>query len=153
MSRASDYERQTEELLLPILKEQDFMLWSVEFEKEAGQEYLRVYIDKEGGITIDDCELVSRALEEKLDALDFIAEPYILEVSSPGLDRPLRRDRDLELSIGRPVFVRLYAPREGEKEFEGDLLSYDDKTVTLQSEEGETTFLRTEIALIRLNSF
>ena len=106
MTKRETYEQKTEALLAPLLEEHRFELVDVEFVKEAGTWFLRAYIDKPGGITIDDCELVSRALSDLLDEKDFIEETYILEVSSPGLGRPLKKDRDFERSLGESVEVR-----------------------------------------------
>ena len=123
----------------------------VEYVKEGGNWYLRAYIDKEGGITVDDCEVVSRALGDLLDAEDFIEEAYILEVSSPGLGRPLKKEKDFKRSIGEEVEVRTYRAINKQKEFVGLLVSYDKDSVTLQlDEENEMTINRSDIALIRL---
>ena len=125
------YERKTEVLLKPLMEERQFELVDVEFVKEAGNWFLRVYIDKPGGITIDDCELISRALSDKLDEEDFIVESYILEVSSPGLGRPLKKEKDFVRSQGQSVEVKLFRPIEKQKEFTGILKSWDKDTVTL----------------------
>ena len=135
MAGKKNYAERAEALLVPILERECFELVDVEWVKEGQDWYLRAYIDKEGGITIGDCEMVSRALEEKLDAEDFISENYILEVSSPGLDRPLKKDRDFLRSIGKEVEIRLYKPLDGEKEYVGTLLSYDKDTVRVGLEE------------------
>ena len=112
---------------------------------------MRVYIDKQGGITIDDCELVSRALSEQLDKDDFIEDSYILEVSSPGLGRPLKKEKDFERSIGKEVEVRLFQAINKQKEYIGILTSYDKDTVTVElEEENPLTIQRKNIALIRL---
>lgn len=108
MTRREQYEERTEQLVMPIVDENNFELVDIEYVKEAGNWFLRVYIDKQGGITIDDCELVSRALSEQLDKDDFIEDSYILEVSSPGLGRPLKKEKDFERSIGKEVEVRLF---------------------------------------------
>lgn len=150
MSRHEDYEKRTEELLMPLMEENSFELVDVEYVKEAGTWYLRAYIDKEGGINIDDCELVSRALSDKLDELDFIEEAYILEVSSPGLGRPLKKDKDLKRSLGEEVEVRTYRAIEKQKEFTGVLKSFDEESITIEIEEKEMSFARKDIALIRL---
>lgn len=119
--------------------------------KEAGTWFLRAYIDKPGGITIDDCELISRALSDQLDKDDFIEEAYILEVSSPGLGRPLKKDKDLERSLGESVDVRLFRAIDRQKEFTGILKTWDKETVTLEFEdEAELVIERANIALIRL---
>lgn len=150
MSKHEDYEKRTEDLLLPIMEENNFELVDVEYVKEAGNWYLRAYIDKEGGINIDDCELVSRALSEKLDEVDFIEEAYILEVSSPGLGRPLKKDKDLKRSIGEEVEIRTYRAIDRQKEFTGVLKSFDEENITIDMEEKEVSFARKDIALIRL---
>lgn len=147
----AEYESRTEQLLLPIIEENHFELVDVEWVKEAGVYYLRAYVDKEGGITIGDCELVSRALSDLLDQYDYISENYILEVSSPGLDRPLRKDKDFARSIGKEVELRLFRPVDKVKEFTGILTAYDKETVTIQTEDfGEKTFRRKDISMIRL---
>lgn len=151
MARREEYESRTERFLLPLLEQQRFELVDVEYVKEAGNWYLRAYIDKEGGITVDDCENVSRALSDWLDQEDFIEDSYTLEVSSPGLGRPLKKEKDFERSLGEEVEVRLYKPREGQKEYTGILKAYDKETVTVETEDSrEEVFTRSEIALIRL---
>lgn len=150
MTRREQYESRTEELLLPILNEHNFELVDVEYIKEAGTWYLRAYIDKEGGITIDDCELVSRALGDLLDKEDFIEDSYIMEISSPGLDRPLKKEKDFERAMGKAVEIRTYRPIEKQKEFCGILRAYDGAGVTIQDEDRELRFEKKDIALIRM---
>ena len=150
MSKHEDYEKRTEELLMPLMEENSFELVDVEYVKEAGNWYLRAYIDKKGGINIDDCERISRALSDKLDELDFIEETYILEVSSPGLGRPLKKDKDLKRSLGEEVEVRTYRAIEKQKEFTGVLKGFDEESITIEIEEKEMSFARKDIALIRL---
>ena len=145
-----DYESKTETLIQPLIDANHFELVDVEWVKEGANWYLRVYIDKEGGITVDDCELVSRAFEEKLDEEDYISENYIFEVSSPGLDRPLKKEKDFIRNIGKDVEVKLYKAINKEKEFVGILTAYDDETVTLEMDDESTmTFNRSDIAIIR----
>lgn len=148
--KKADIERRCEELVTPIIDENGFELVDVEYVKEGSDYYLRVYADKEGGITIDDCVLISRALEVKLDEEDFIADAYILEVSSPGLGRPLKKEKDLKRSIGKNVDVKLYQAIDGEKEFTGILKAYNEETVTIETEAGDKVFARNKLALIRL---
>ena len=151
MTKRETYEQKTEQLLLPIMEEHQFELVDVEFVKEAGNWFLRAYIDKPGGIGVDDCETVSRRLSDLLDEQDFIEESYILEVSSPGLGRPLKKDKDLERSIGESVNVRLFRAIDRQKEFTGILKAWDADTVTIVTDtEEEQTFARADIALIRL---
>ena len=151
MTKREEYETRTEEILEPIMKENDFELVDVEYVKEAGPWYLRAYIDKPGGIMVDDCEVVSRELSDILDEKDFIDEAYILEVSSPGLGRPLKKEKDFARSLGEEVEVRTYRAIDRQKEFIGILKDYDKDTVTIEYEDGETmTFDKADIALIRL---
>ena len=151
MAKREEIERMTEELVTPIITKNNFELVDVEFVKEGSNHYLRAYIDKEGGITVDDCELVSRALSDLLDEKDFIAESYILEVSSPGLGRPLKKEKDYKRSLGKELEIRLYRAVDKQKEFYGILKSYDDSTVTISDENDKAlTFEKSDIALIRL---
>ena len=139
-----------EELVTPIIEENAFELVDVEYVKEGANWYLRVYADKEGGITIDDCVLISRALEQKLDAEDFIKDPYILEVSSPGLGRQLKKDKDFQRSLGEKVECRLFCAMDGQKEFEGILKEFSAETITLETDHGDVALDRDDIAAIRL---
>lgn len=150
LSKKEDYEARTEQLLVPIVDANRFELVDVEYVKEGTNFYLRAYIDKPGGITIDDCEKVSRALSDALDQEDFIPEAYIMEVSSPGLGRPLKKPKDYERSIGKDVEIRTYRAINNEKEFVGALKAYDKDTVTIIINEEETIFAKSDIALIRL---
>ena len=152
MSKKETYESKTEALLQPILGRKGFTLWSVEYIKEGADRYLRVYIDKERGITIDDCVSVSRELSEMLDRDDFIEDAYILEVSSPGLGRILKKDRELSLSIGRKVDIRTYKPVEKVKEFSGTLKSFDKDTLSITVRDGSVlVFKRSDIAKVSLS--
>ncbi len=150
VSKKESYESQAEALLLPIVENLGFELVDVEYVKEGGTWYLRAYVDKEGGITINDCETVSRAFSEKLDEKDFIEEAYIMEVSSPGLGRPLKKEKDFARSLGKEVEIRTFRPIHHEKEFYGVLNAYDTDSVTITAEDGDQTFERKDIALIRL---
>ena len=151
MTKREMYEQWTEEILAPIIEEHEFEIVDVVYVKEGGTWYLRAYIDKPGGITIDDCETVSRRLSDILDEKDYIEDAYILEVSSPGLGRPLRKEKDFKRSLGEEVELRTYRMIEKRKEFTGILRSYDEKTVTIEEEEGGMrTFEKSDIALIRL---
>lgn len=151
MSNREKYELKTEELVMPIIEENNFELVDVEYVKEGGSFFLRVYIDKEGGITVDDCEIVSRQLSDLLDEKDFIPGAYILEVSSPGLDRPLKKEKDFARSLQKEVDVKLYKPLNKEKEYRGILIDYDEEKVVLELEEEETIEIQRDIiALIRL---
>lgn len=151
MGKKESYEGRVEAYLLPLMDEHHFELVDVEYVKEAGTWYLRAYIDKEGGIAVDDCEVISRSLGSWLDQEDFISDSYILEVSSPGLGRPLRKEKDFERSMGKDVEVRLYRQLDKQKEFTGTLTAYDKDTVTLVMKDGsQKVFEKPDIALIRL---
>ncbi len=149
MSKKETYETKAEELIAPILTEQGFELVDMEYVREAGSYYLRAYIDKEGGITIDDCELVSRAFSDRLDEEDFIEDSYILEVSSPGLLRPLKKDRDFQRRLGEKLELKTYRPIDGTKDFEGILRAFDANSVTIETEDAERVFERSDLALVR----
>lgn len=151
MSKREEYEQKTEALVLPIIEANNFELVDVEYVKEAGNWYLRVYVDKEGGIAVDDCEVVSRALSDRLDADDFIEDSYILEVSSPGLGRPLKKEKDYVRSIGKEVDIHLYKSIDKQKEFTGVLKSYTKEEIVLQIEDADVIFDRANVALIRLS--
>ena len=151
MSKREDYEARTEQLITPIIERMNFELVDVEYVKEGGTWYLRAYIDKEGGITVNDCEAVAREMNEILDQEDFVEDSYVFEVSSPGLGRPLKKEKDYIRSIGRELEIRTYRAINREKEFYGILKAYDEKTVTIEMEDGQTmTFEKADIALIRL---
>ena len=143
-------EQRAEALLQPIVDAQHFELVDVEYVKEAGTWYLRAYIDKEGGITVDDCELVSRAWEAELDREDHVEDAYILEVSLPGLGRPLKKEKDFLRARGSAVEVRFYQAVDGEKEITGILQDANAEDVTIRVDEEEKTFPRKSIAQIRM---
>jgi len=152
MAKQSSIESRTEALLQPILEELRFELVDVEYVKEGADWYLRAYIDKDGGISVDDCETVSRSLEKKLDEEDLIENAYILEVSSPGLTRALKKERDYQRNLGKPVEVHTYKPVDGAKEFIGDLLRYDKDSVVLDigpEEPEEIVIPRSNISIIK----
>ena len=151
MSKRETYETRTEELITPILDRMNFELVDVEYVKEGGTWYLRAYIDKEGGITVNDCEAVAREMNEILYREDFVEDSYVFEVSSPGLGRPLKKEKDYIRSMGKEVEIRTYRAINREKEFYGILSAYDENTVTIKTEDGtEMTFEKSDIALIRL---
>lgn len=151
MTKREGYESRVEAFLLPLMEKYHYELVDVEYVKEAGTWYLRAYIDKDGGFTVNDCELISRQLSEWLDEHDFIPDSYIMEVSSPGLGRPLRKDKDFQRGLGQAVDVKLYKALNKQKDFNGILTAFDKDMVTIEKEDGELqTFNRSEIALIRL---
>ena len=137
-------------LALPVVEEAECSLWDVEYVKEAGTWFLRVYIDKEGGVSIDDCEAVSRPLSDLLDQADPIEGSYTFEVSSAGADRALKKPEHFARFLGTEVEVKLYRPKEGRKEFVGRLSAYEDGTVTLDIGGQKAVFTKQEIALVRL---
>ena len=153
MSRREEYEAKTEALLQPMVDERGFELVDVEYVKEGSNWYLRAFIDKPGGISIDDIEPISRELSEKLDQEDFISDAYILEVSSPGLGRPLKKDKDFVRSIGEEIEIHLYRAINKQKEFVGILKEFnkEENTFTVELEDGEeTVFNRADVALVRV---
>lgn len=150
MSKHATYEMKTEELLQPIAETNNVEIYDVEYVKEGNDWYLRCYIDKAEGVNIIDCENVSRALSEVLDAKDFIAEAYILEVSSPGLGRTLKKDRHLEKSLGKEIVIKLYKPIDGVKELTGVIQRFDKEFITIQIENQEKNISRQEIAIVKL---
>lgn len=151
LSKREGYEQKTEEILIPITEEYGYELVDVEYVKEGSTWYLRAYIDKPGGISIDDCEAVSRRLSTILDEKDFIDDSYILEVSSPGLGRPLKKEKDFKRSLGEEVEIRTYRMIDKQKEFTGVLKDYDKDSVTVVFCDGtERIFDKGDIALIRL---
>lgn len=154
MSKRESYEAKTEKLLEPIVTPLGIEIYDVEYVKEGSDYYLRAYIDKPEGVNIIDCETVSRALSDALDRDDFIPEAYILEVSSPGLGRTLKKDKHLQKSIGMEVEIKLFKPVDKVKEFSGFLDAFDDTTITISINDTQDaekkTFLRSDIALIRL---
>lgn len=150
MSKREIYEEKTEHLLEPIAKANGVEIYDVEYVKEGSDYYLRAYIDKSEGVNINDCENVSRALSDALDKEDFIPDAYILEVSSPGLGRTLKKDRHLQKSIGEEVEIKLFKPIDKCKEFAGVLDSFDTENLTILEGDSKRTFTRSDIALIRL---
>ena len=150
MSKRETYETRTEKLLVPIAEKYGVEIYDVEYVKEGSDWYLRAYIDKPEGVNINDCENVSRALSDVLDTEDYIEDAYILEVSSPGLGRTLKKDRHLEKSLGEEVEIRTYKPIDKQKEFSGILKAYDKDTVTIEEGSEDRVFARADIALIRL---
>lgn len=150
MSRREDYETRTEKLLEPIAAANGVSIYDVEYVKEGSDYYLRAYIDKAEGVNISDCENVSRALSDALDREDFIPDAYILEVSSPGLGRALKKDKHLQASIGQEVEIKLFKPIDKCKEFTGALDSFDETDITITEGAERRTFKRAEIAQIRL---
>lgn len=162
MGRAEQIAAKAEELLVPVTESYGVSVYDVEYVTENNEKYLRAYIDKEGGVTIDDCENVSRAFETKLDESGLIEEQYILEVSSPGLGRTLSKDRHLEKSIGQSVEISFYKQmviRENEtssiksKSIAGILKAFDKETITIEDTETEITSVwqRSDIAQIKLS--
>ena len=134
----------------PIVEAHGCSLWDVEFVREGDQRFLRLYIDKEGGVDITDCEAISRAVDPVLDEKDPIAESYHFEVCSAGLERALKRPGDFERFMSSPIMVKLYRPKNGMKEFPGILRGYEDGKVTLEMGKDTITFEKSEVALVRL---
>lgn len=161
MTKREEYEARAEKMLEPLMKENGFELVDVEYVKEAGQWYLRAYVDKEGGITLDDCELVNRAWSDMMDQDDFIEDAYVLEVSSPGLGRQLKKDKDFRRSIGEEVDVHFYQGRKlpvgkngkeiSVKDITGILKDFTTETITLETEfSPEYEMMRKDISSVKL---
>lgn len=158
MSKREEYEKRTEELLDPIIKENNYELVDVEYVREAGTQYLRVYVDKEGGITINDCEKVNRKLSDLMDEYDFIEESYILEVSSPGLGRQLKKDKDFIRSLGKDIDIKLYKDIVLEennrkikaKEFTGRLDGFNGESIEVFLGNNSITLELKDVALVKL---
>jgi ribosome maturation factor RimP len=139
-----------EELVAPILESNGFELVDIEYLKEGPNWYLRVYIDKPNGITVDDCQVVSEYLSDELDRVDPIKNSYILEVSSPGVERPLKKEKDFHTFAGREVDIKLYSPMEGAKEHSGVLIGLNDGIVTIETENGKIDIPMDRIASAKL---
>lgn len=140
-----------QEIGMPIIESLGYEFVDVEFAKQGAERHLIFYIDKPGGILIEDCEKASRQIEEELDRLDPIEEAYILCVSSPGLDRPLKKPRDFERNMGKKIEIKLYKPFQGKKEFIGILSEYADGIVKISDNTDEIAFEMKDIALVRLH--
>lgn len=138
------------EIAKPIVEEKGMELWDVEYVREGSEYFLRLYLDKEGGVDIDDCEAVSRAVDPILDEKDPIPGSYHFEVCSAGLERALKRPGDFERFLGSPVTVKLYRPRNGLKELPCVLKGYADGRVTVEAGKETITFEKSEVALVRL---
>lgn len=139
-----------EQYVMPIIQENNFELVSTEFVKEANTWYLRLFIDKEGGFSINDCELVSRFLENKLEKDDFIEQSYILEVSSPGIDRVLKKDSEFIKYKGRIVDIKLFKPINKVKNFQGELIGLFDDNIIINCDGEEIKFNKKDVATCRL---
>ena len=150
MAKRDVYEQKCEALLLPIADANQVEIYDIEFVKEGSDFYLRAFIDKEEGVNITDCENVSREFSDVLDKEDFIDDSYILEVSSPGLGRTLKKDRHFANCMGQDVEIKLFKAQDGCKEFEGKLIGFDESSVVVSINQEERSFLRSEIAIIRL---
>ena len=150
MSRREEYETRTQALLEPIAREYGVSVYDVEYVKEGADYHLCAYIDKPEGVNLQDCENVSRALSDALDREDFIADAYVLEVSSPGLGRALKKEKHLQAAIGREVEIKLYKPVDKCREFAGVLEGVDKDSITILEGETARTFRRTDVAQVRL---
>ncbi len=138
------------QLVLPIVEQQGCTLWDVEYVREGDQRFLRLFIDKDGGVDITDCEAISRAADPLLDEADPIPESYHFEVCSAGIERALKRPSDFEQFMGSLIMVKLYRPKNGLKEIPGVLKGYDNGRLTVEYGKEELTFEKSEVALVRL---
>ena len=134
----------------PVVEQHGCSLWDVEYVREGSERFLRLYIEKEGGVDISDCEAISRAVDPILDEKDPIAESYNFEVCSAGLERALKRPSDFERFMNSPITVKLYRPHNGLKEFPGILRGYDEGRVTVEAGKETITFEKSQVALVRL---
>lgn len=148
--KTKDIINKVEQFVQPAIEENDFELVDVEFLKEGASYYLRVYIDKEGGVAIDDCTLISRYLEKKLEDSEIIEKAYILEVSSPGIDRILKKEYEYEKYKGRLVDIKLYSPIDKKKEFRGELVGLLDNNIVIKSNDENIKFDKKDVAVCRL---
>lgn len=148
--QTKDIIKKVEQYVMPIVEQNEYELVEVEFVKEGANYYLRLYIDKEGGFSINDCEKVSRFLEQKLEEDDFIDKAYILEVSSPGIDRVLKKDSEYEKYKGRIVDIKLYKPIDKTKEFQGELIGLVDNNIIINENGTELKFDKKDVAVCRL---
>ena len=149
MSKITD---KVTELARPIVEEEGCSLWDVEYVREAGDWYLRIYIDKTGGVDIEDCERISRRLDPVLDEADPIPDSYVFEVGSAGIERELKRPGDFESFLGSEVEVRLYQPVNGQKAYVGTLVGYDNGTTTIEIGGKTLSFNKTQTAQVRLHA-
>ncbi|MEE1003119.1 MAG: ribosome maturation factor RimP [Acutalibacteraceae bacterium] len=140
-------------IIAPIAKQQQLKLWDVRYLKEGASYFLRIFIDKPEGITIDDCERFSRAIDEPLDAADPIKEAYFLEVSSPGLGRELVKPEHFKAYLGEEVVVKLYKAKNNQKEFCGKLIDYENDKIVIEYNDEPLEFLKSEISKVNLNDF
>ena len=138
------------QLALPVVESCGCSLWDVEYVREGSEYFLRLYLDKEGGVDINDCEAVSRAMDPILDEADPISTSYHFEVCSAGLERTLKRPSDFQKYLGSPITVKLYRPRNGLKEIPCVLTGYDDGKLTVTAGKETITFEKSEVALVRL---
>ena len=138
------------QMALPIVEAHGCTLWAGEYVREGSEYFLRLYLDKDGGVDINDCEAISRAMDPILDEEDPIPESYHFEVCSAGLERPLKRPSDFERFMGEPIMVKLYRPRNGLKEIPGILRGYENGCVTMEAGKETITFQKSEVALVRL---
>ena len=138
------------EIAKPVLEELGLFLWDVKFEKEGSLWFLRYFIDKDGGVSIDDCENFSRRIDPMLDETDPISQSYYLEVSSPGTERELSKDWHFDTCIGETVMIKLIRPKDGQREFIGELKEYRDGRITIAAEEKEEIFEKSETAFVRI---
>ncbi len=148
--QTKDIIKKVEEYVMPIIEKNNYELVEIEFVKEGANYYLRLYVDKEGGFSINDCETVSRYLEQKLEEHDFIDKAYILEVSSPGIDRVLKKDSEYIKYKGRIVDIKLYKPIDKVKEFQGELIGLIEDKIVINQDNKEISFDKKDVAICRL---
>ena len=146
--------QRVEEIIKPFAEQLGLTLWDVTFKKEGSQWYLRIFIDKDGGVSIDDCVDLTHAVSKPLDEADPISQNYMLEISSPGVERELTRDEHFDRYIGSPVMLRTIRPVDGVRDFKGTLKGYEDKKITVVlPDEKEITFDKKETNFVKLDDF
>ncbi|MBR1444426.1 MAG: ribosome maturation factor RimP [Firmicutes bacterium] len=148
--QAKEITAKVEEMVMPVAEKRNYEIVDVEYVKEGPNKYLRIYADKEGGFSVDDCEILSRDIEKMLDSEDFIENAYILEVSSPGIDRILKKDKEYVKYKGRTVDVKLYKALDGQKEFQGELVGLEDGKIKITTDGEELSFEKKDVAICRL---
>ena len=148
--QTKDILKKVTEYISPFIAQNNYEIVDLEYLKEGSNYYLRIFVDKKGGFTINDCEVLSRYIEKLLDKDDIIQNAYILEVCSPGAERPLKKESDFLKYKGRHVYIKLYSPINNQKEFEGELLGLIDNQIVIKQDDEELKFNKKDVAICRL---
>lgn len=154
MAKGASTVQKVEEIVLPYAKELGLEIWNIVFKKEGSDWYLRIFIDKDGGVNINDCVNLTHAITKPIDEADPISQSYTLEVSSPGVERALTKDWHFKKYVGENVMLRLIRPKDGVKDFKGTLTAYDDGNITLKlQDDSELTVNKKETSFVKLDDF